>query len=241
MLPRLRPFGDELWIAEGPIVDFHSFPYPTRMVVARLGGGALWVWSPIPLDQGLREEVGSLGRPAHLVSPNRLHHLFLAEWAGTFPDACLWGLPPVIRKYPELDITALGDRPPAGWRGEIDQVLFAGSVVMDEVVFFHRASRTAVFADLIENFDLDFLRRTPGWSGWRGWVGRHWGITEPFGMAPLEWRWSFLRRGAARRALAQILSWNPKRVVMAHGNWIERDGRAFVERSFRWLRRPSSG
>ena len=29
------------------------------------------------------------------------------------------------------------------WADDIDQVIFRGSVVMEEVVFFHRASRTA--------------------------------------------------------------------------------------------------
>jgi hypothetical protein len=30
MPDRLRHFGDDLWVAAGPVVDFYSFPYPTR-------------------------------------------------------------------------------------------------------------------------------------------------------------------------------------------------------------------
>ena len=34
----------------------------------------------------------------------------------------------------------LADAPDPGWAGEIDQLLFKGSVLMTETVFFHRAS-----------------------------------------------------------------------------------------------------
>lgn len=238
MTHHLRAVGDSLWIADGPVVDFYSFPYPTRMAVARLADGSLWVWSPIALTVDLRSEVEVLGRPAHLVSPNKIHHLFMGEWADAYPDCKLWGLPSVIRKRPDLAFTgALDDRAPAAWQGEIDQVVFRGSPFMDEIVFFHRASRTAIFADLIENFGEDFLRTTPGWHGWRAWLAHLCKITEPYGMAPLEWRLSFLRRGPAKAALAKVLAWDPVYVIMAHGTWAHRDGQAFIRKSFRWLAR----
>ena len=234
----LHPVGNGFWIADGPTVDFHSFPYPTRMGVARLSGRDLWVWSPIALTPELREAIEALGRPAHLVSPNKIHHLYLGDWAEAYPDARIWGLPSVIRKRADLSFAeALGDTPPEAWRDEIDQVVFRGSPAMDEIVFFHRASRTAIFADLIENFSPDYLSATPGWKGWRAKLARWWGITEPYGMAPLEWRLSFLRRGPARRALERVLAWEPEHVVMAHGTCAHGDGQAFIRRCFRWLKR----
>lgn len=236
MSERLQPFGHDLWLAEGPVVDFYSFPYPTRMVIARLSDGGLWIWSPIALDPKLKDEVEALGKPAHLVSPNKIHHLFLGEWKMAYPGAQVWGLPAVARKRGDLEFGGeLGDLPPEQWAREIDQAVFRGSLIMDEVVFFHRPSRTALFADLIENFSLEFLRNTPGWRGWRTTVARLWRITEPCGMAPLEWRLSFIRRRIARDALDKTLAWNPTRVVMAHGTCAKKDGRAFIEQSFRWL------
>jgi hypothetical protein len=70
MPERLRRFAD-LWIADGPIVNFCSFPYPTRMGLLRLSDGSLWIWSPIHLQPQLREEVEALGNPAHPVSPKQ--------------------------------------------------------------------------------------------------------------------------------------------------------------------------
>lgn len=65
---RLEPVAEELWTAEGPTLSFFGFPYPTRMAVARLSQGRLWVWSPVALDAALRREVEALGwRPRSLV------------------------------------------------------------------------------------------------------------------------------------------------------------------------------
>ncbi len=165
-MPHLNPIGDRLWMADGPVVDFYFFPYPTRMVVARLEEEALWVWSPVALDEGLRAEVGALGRVAHLVSPNKIHHLFLSEWHAAFPEARLWGPASTIAKRRDLAFgPPLEDSPPADWGAEIDQAWFRGSLLMDEVVFFHRPSRTAIFADLIEAFTEDFLQKH--WSWWQ--------------------------------------------------------------------------
>ena len=231
----LEAVGDNLWLAEGGLVDFHGFPYPTRMVVAKMDDGGLWVWSPIQLTDDLKAAVEALGRPEHLVSPNPIHHLFLGEWKTAWPDATLWGPKSTIRKRKDLRFEApLTDAPPAAWGPNFDQAWFRGSWFMDEVVFFHRPSRTAILADLSENFSEDFLREH--WGGWKTWIARLWGIVEGRGYAPLEWRLSFFNRKSARAALEKMLAWAPERVIMAHGEWVRSDGKAFLERAFVWLR-----
>jgi hypothetical protein len=47
----------------------------------------------------------------------------------------------------------LGDLPEEAWREDLDQLIFRGSRFIQEVVFFHRKTRTLVLADLIENFE----------------------------------------------------------------------------------------
>lgn len=37
----LKPLGSTLWIADGGIVSFKGFDYPTRMAVVRLADGGL--------------------------------------------------------------------------------------------------------------------------------------------------------------------------------------------------------
>ena len=230
----LEQVDTDIWVVEGEIVDFHSFPYPTRSVIVRLETDALWVWSPIRLTPELQGEVDDLGRVAHLVSPNKIHHLYLAEWLRVYPKAALWGPQSTIDKHKDLRFReALGDTAPPEWTGQIEQFWFRGSFAMDEIVFFHRPSRTAILADLSENFSEEFLRSH--WSWWKRRLAAVAGITEGKGLAPLEWRLSFWRRQHARVARDRLLACDPERVIMAHGEWKRSNGRDFLERSLAWL------
>jgi hypothetical protein len=231
MRPILRPFAPDLWIAEGPIVNFIAgFAYPTRMAAIRLADGGLFIWSPVTLDEPLKAEIDALGRVACLVSPNLLHHLYLGEWKAAYPQARLIASPGLKRRRRDLVFDdVLGDAPDPLWAGQIDQVLLHGSFVMIEAVFFHRAGKTAIFADLVQNFP-------PGWfTGWRGILARLDGIVAADYGAPREWRASFWRRRLARDSLNRILDWPIEKVLIAHGDCAEKDGAAFVRRAFSWL------
>lgn len=230
----LEAVGDEIWLAEGGIVDFYGFPYSTRMVVVRLSSGLLWIWSPIALSENLRRQVDELGRVSHLVSPNKIHHLYLADWKALYPAARLWGPASTIAKRSDLTFQApLADQSPTDWVDELDQFHFTGSPALDEVVFFHRASRTAILADLSENFSAEFLEAH--WSSWKRAIARIWKITEPWGLPPLELRLSWFRRAAAREARDRLLAQAPEKVIMAHGEWQRTDGQAYLERVFAWM------
>ena len=226
----LHAFAPQLWLAEGPVVSFHGFAYSTRKAVVRLSDGTLFVWSPIALTPALKDAVDAVGTPAHLVSPNALHHLFLAEWKRAYPAARLYAPPGLRRKLKHVAFDAdLGDAPAAAWAADIDQVVMRGSFMLTEVVFFHRLSGTAIFCDLIQNFPRDWFK------GWRGVAARLGGIVAPDPSAPSDWRSTFLRRRAARASLDRILAWPIERVVIAHGDCASHDGRSFVRRAFKWL------
>jgi hypothetical protein len=196
----LESFGPSLYVADGPLVSFYGFPYPTRMALARLAGGSLWVWSPVALTEALQAEVEALGEVGDIVAPNRIHHLFLDEWAARWPKARLHAAPGLAHKRPELRFaTELGDVADSAWAAEIDQVVFRGSFAMEEVVFFHRPSRTALFCDLIQRHDAGRQ------SGWKGLLMHLDGLVGPHGSTPREWRASFLRRAPARAARRRVL------------------------------------
>lgn len=231
---RLEQLGQGIWLADGPVVDFYGFPYSTRMALVRLRDGGLWVWSPIALDDGLRAAVDALGEVRHLVSPNKIHHLFLGEWHEAYPQAKLWGPPSTIAKRADLPFTGpLGDGSPPEWAGQIDQYLFDNSRFLEEVAFVHRASRTAIFADLSENFSAAFI--AGHWSWWQRPIARLWKIVEGWGYAPLELRATFRRRAAARRKIAAIIAAGVTNVVMAHGEVARGNGTAYLRQCFAWL------
>ena len=226
----LEAFGTDIWIGEGPVVSFYGFPYPTRMVIARLGNGALFVWSPIALSPELKAKVDALGEVRFLIAPNLIHHLFLGEWKEAYPEARMYGAPGLLEKRRDLNFDGeLGDAPERGWASELDQVEVRGSVAITEIVFFHRASGSAIFTDLIENFPPDWF------EGWRNVVAKLDGIVQPHAGTPRDFRATFFNRKPAKAAFARIADWPIERVIMAHGELITQDGAAFVRRALHWL------
>jgi len=230
----LQPLGPNLWVADGGAVSFFGFDYPTRMTVVRLDDGGLWLWSPTEIGTELQAEVRALGPVRHLVSPNKLHHLFLGAWRASFPDAKLWGTQSTIARFPALNFSgALTDDPPSDWAGQIDQFHFNNSPLLDEVLFFHRQSRTAMIADLSQPFSQEFLERH--WPGWLRWIARRAKMVEGWGYPPIELRFSFRRRAAARAKVLALIAEDPASVVVAHGEIVPCGGAAFLRRAFSWL------
>jgi hypothetical protein len=122
----------------------------------------------------------------------------------------------------------LGDEAPPEWAGAIDQHVVKGSPVLREVAFLHRASRTLILTDLIENLEAG---RLPVWLRVPARAG---GVVAPDGKAPPHIRATFIRRAALRESLGVLLAWAPERIVFAHGRWIESDGTAELRRRFAW-------
>jgi len=230
----LDPLGPNIWLADGGIVDFYGFAYPTRMAIIRLDNGDLWIWSPVALTEELATAVNALGPVKHLVSPNKIHHLFLSDWQAAYSDAALWGPESTVKKREDLDFAgSLTDDAPPAWQGQIDQYLFANSSFLEEIAFFHRASSTVIFADLSENFSATFLEKH--WSWWQRPIARLWKIVEGKGYAPLELRATFRNRETARAKLHDLIAADPHRVVMAHGEIAREHGTDYLRQAFAWL------
>ena len=226
----LVPFGENLYFADGPTVSFFGIPYPTRMAIARLATGKVWVWSPIALTNELASAVEAVGPVGYIVSPNKLHHLFLPEWKDRWPDARLYAPPGLARKKKQLHFDAeLGDQPDGVWMGDIDQAVFRGSFALVEVVFLHRASRTAIFGDLIQRFPESAAQ------GFTGLMMRLGHIVGPQGSTPGDWRLSFLSRGAARAARRMVLDWKPQQLLIAHGDCATAGATEIIANALSWI------
>ena len=226
----LEEFGPSIYTTDGPTVSFLGFPYPTRMCVVRLADGNSWVWSPVALTEELAQAVEAIGPIRHIVSPNKIHHLFLGEWSDRWPDAKIYSPPGLASRKPELRFDAeLGDEPDSAWAADIDQTIFRGSLFMEEVVFFHRESRTAIVCDLIQRHPESKM------SGWKGALMRLDDLVGPSGSTPREWRASFLRRGPARNARRKVLDWDAERLLIAHGDCAQSDATAIISRALSWL------
>jgi len=234
----LKPVAPGLWLVDGSIVRMAalggSAPFTTRMTVAQLADGGLWCHSPVASDPALFAAVDALGPVRHLVSPNKLHYAHIAAWKRRYPDAVAWASPGVRERAASQKIEVsfdaeLGDAPEPAWAAEFDQLHFRGSRVFEEVVFLHRASATLILTDLIENFEAARLGTA------MRWIARLGGVLDPDGKTPLDMRFTFRDRAAARACLQRVMDWRPQRVILAHGRCYLDHGEAELRRAFRWL------
>lgn len=224
----LHKLADGIWALDGDPISFLTFPYEIRSTVIDLGGGELFVHSPVQLSAA--SELEALpGQVKYIVSPNKLHSLFLREWQGAFPQAKLYAPPGLRAKLPNvLFYKELADEPEPEWLNVVKQRLVRGSWFMSEVVFLHEPSKTLILGDLIENHNpgkFGPLQRT---------VASAMAMLSPNGTTPRNYRWTFFRRQTTRQDLQEILSWDAKRVVVNHGPIVESGAQAFLRNAFRW-------
>jgi hypothetical protein len=222
----IRQLDSGLWVAESPL-RMYGVELGARMTVMQISGGLL-VHSPISAASELVQEVEALGRVTHVVAPSRFHHLFVGEWQQAFPDAAVYAAPGVEAKRPELSFDGLltGDPEPA-WADTVDQVLLEGIPATNEAVFFHKPSATLIASDLAFNIGPSSPPLTRFAFRMSGTYGR----LRPTFLERLLVR----DRAAFRRSLARILRWPFERVVVAHGDVVEENGRDELVRGYAWI------
>jgi hypothetical protein len=208
-------------------------PFTTRMTVVRQRNGDLFLHSPIAFNAALAEQLRSMGRIRHLVSPNQFHYAHIGEWSRAFPDAVTWASPHArerarsrgidVQFNKDLDASA-----PEEWSDEIDQTPIPGGI-FGEIAFFHKTSKTLILADTILNLELDKISQP-----WR-FMTRLTGMYYPHGQIFFGMRLPLLlQKQKSRAAIEKVLSWQPERIILSHGRCFESSGSAIVRRLFGW-------
>lgn len=212
----------QIWLHTYP-VRLAGTSFEARMTVVRLTSGDIMLHSPCDITSAVAQEISALGPVTHIVVPGNFHHLHARSAQVAFPHAKTWICPGTEKRAPGLKYDAvLSDESPEAWRGEIDQVVVQGSRIMREAAMYHRASRSLILVDLIENFTDATPRIGGALKFWFKHVMRMWNNPRP---AP-EYRMGWDSRAAAAQSLKRILAWDFDRIIISHGDLIEHDAHA---------------
>ncbi len=187
-----------------------------RTTIVRLADGGLWLYSPVAIDDDLAAQIAALGQVAHIVAPNMYHHLFAGGAKQRYPKATLWGVPGLQEKRRDLafDRVLSADVP---WRDELDGLVLSSVRKYNEAVFFHRASRTLICADLIFNISSEPTLAMRLVDRILGVYGRP-AVSRLFRMA--------VDRPAVKPQLEAVLAWSFQRVCMSHGDVLDGNAHA---------------
>lgn len=234
-LNTLKPVAPDVWVVDGPLIrfglPFFKMTFPTRMTIVRIGV-ALFIHSPTAITEQLRRKIAAAGKPAWIIGPNRIHYWWIPDWRTTFPEAGVFLAPRIkAQSAGRIDFAseALDRASGYPWDDAIRTLPVEGDY-MTEVVFFHRASRTLILTDLIENFEphkIGLFERV---------LIRLGGASDPDGSMPRDMRMTYTRHHRARLcgAIETMIGWAPERTI-AHGRWYDHDATNELKRAFRWL------
>jgi hypothetical protein len=224
---RLNSLDRDLWELNAPL-SVVGMQLGHRMTVARLPDGTLWLHSPVAQSAELDAELARLGPVAQIVAPNAVHDTFLEEWFARYPDARFHAARGLAKVRPDLKFNAtLGDTPDPPWAAVFEQHVVRGMPRVNEVVFFHRGSRTLILTDLVFNLgpDMPFLSRV---------LMKLNGCYCRFG--PSRLLKSVIKdRAAVRSSLDRILSWDFDAIVVSHGDNVKTGGKMLLREAFAFL------
>lgn len=200
-----------------------------RMTVVRLGSGDLWLHSPVRYDPSLAAELSALGPVAHLVAPSTFHDLYWSEWFANFPAATFHSAPGVKEEHSHLPFgRVLNPNRNEPWETEIRKLLVAGMPKLNENVFLHHPSRTLIVADLVFNIPVDE----------QNLVGKFFlklnNIYDRVGCSRFFRRY-IKDQPAFRQSISEILTWDFDRIILGHGPYVEKNGKAVLRDAMAWL------
>jgi hypothetical protein len=188
------------------------------------------VHSPIALTPPLRRRLEELGRVRHVLAPNLDHYLFVRDFAHAYPDARLYAAPGVAAKLPAVAFDVGLEYPAtvADWDDTVGQVYFRSSDTLQELILFHRATRTLITADLSFNIQSSdgllsrlMLRLNDSY--------------ETFGPSRVCRRHITAPR-MARADVDAIIALAPERIVVSHGDLLLFGAAAALRQAYAWLR-----
>lgn len=219
---------DQIWEVDHEIRMLPGVILPARMLVLRLEGDALALWSPVRFGDEVTSAIDALGKVTTLIAPNDYHHLYLRPAMERWPDAETWAAPglPAKRSTLQLD-NLLGPDADPPFAGVLTPFFLEGSPSMQETVFLHRPTRTLIVTDSL--FNLHRVRGflSPVVFRLTGSIGR-----------PAQsriWRSTVKDREAMARCTVAVLEEDFDRIIMAHGDIIETGGKDVLRAAASWL------
>lgn len=230
----IRKIDINLCVAEQPLKYF-GLSVGTRMTIVRLTNGEVVVISPIFINEILLAQIQDIGRVRYIISPNLYHYRFAAQCKLMYPSAELWVASGLEVKRAEMDIDFLmRDREGTIFK-EVDYLLFdgfrtfglTGASPLNEYVFFHRQSQTLILTDTAFYFDESFSSITQ-------LIARTLGSYNQLRPTWLE-KLATQSSEKVKYSVKQVLEWDFKRVVMAHGSIVETDAKQQFKEGYEWF------
>jgi glyoxylase-like metal-dependent hydrolase (beta-lactamase superfamily II) len=218
---KLLPVAQDIWLAQYP-QRLLGIDFGRNVTIIRLGDGSLVIHSTAPFDSHDLMAIRELGRPGWLLDATLFHDTYAKEGCRAFAKIPYFA-PRGFKQIAEVTTQPL-DVPPPEWAGQLDVLGLEGIPKTREHVFFHRASRTLIVADLLFHFPAE----SRGWT--RFFVRNIMRLPRLVGVS------AFLQlmvkdKAAFTRSLEQIMQWDFERIIVGHGDVVSVNAKALLRQT----------
>ena len=156
-----------------------------------------------------------------IVASNNAHNLFFTEWSEAYPAAGRYVSRGIPEKLPDLSkYQFINEVAEPLWSDDLDFAVMTGVPLFDECVFLHRASRSLIVTDLVQNYQGQAA------NGLAERIMRNL-VLKPLGWRdiclapPLRFEFVVEDRSALNNFLSRLQEWPFGRIVVTHGDVIE--------------------
>ena len=215
----IRQVQDGLWFVDQSF-SLYGAELGIRMTVIRLPNGELWLHSPVRFGENLAAQLGEFGPIRHIVSPSKMHSLFVLEWVAAFPEATHYTAMGMTLRAPGARLpTTLSPAAPREWGGAIESHEILGVPDLNEIEFFHAPTRTLILTDLLFNVVE---------GDW--WTCLLFKLNDGFGRPAVTriFRRFIKDPVAFRGSVDRLQRWDFDRIVVSHGAVIEHNGKVVL-------------
>jgi hypothetical protein len=214
----MRPLAEDLWVLRHPLKLLGG--ELGRTVTAMRLDGKLLIHSTADFSPADVQGIRALGTPAWLLDATLVHDTCSKAGRTALPEAAYHAPPgfPAKGMAAPLPLTP----PPSPWSGVVDVLEIQGAPIMREHVFLHRPSRTLILADLIFHLPVNM-------GAWTRFLFRSLsGLKAGVPAVSRLVRMAVKDKAAFAASVQQMLAWDFDRVIVGHGDIIERDGKAVI-------------
>lgn len=209
-----QPLAENLWLLAYPLKMLGA-DLRRNVTLIRLHSGKVVVHSTAAFTPDDVAEIRALGEPGWLLDSILRHDTFAKEGRAAFPGI------PYLAPEGFAEVVGFATTPiipaPNEWDGELLALEIQGAPEARDTALLHVPSRTLILTELVFNFGDE-----PIWTELllRVAVGgeHHPGMSRTVKAGVKD-------NAAFENSLATILGWDFDRVIVGHGDVIERDGK----------------
>ncbi|TCD65752.1 hypothetical protein EIP91_002236 [Steccherinum ochraceum] len=215
---------------------FGLLPMGGRSTAVKLSDGTVWVVASTPLSPETKEAIDAMGLVEYIMAASADHHFFLTEWQKAYPEAKIIGVLGLAEKKQAESWKFTGSYgvDPAGttygFEDEIQATYFPGFSKHD-VAWLHLSSKTLIVADLI--FNLPATEQYSASSKPKAKPAFFLPKLEPYSEGFRKFLWGEGKdKEAMKRDAKTVAGWDFERIIMCHGDIIEKDAKKAWESAF---------